>query len=227
MGTAMYTALGILAAYITRERTGKGQRVDVALLDTAVSWLTMLATDYQATKNTPGRMGSASPLFAPYQAFQAKDGYLTVIGTGGKDHWQRFCLVLNREEWIDDARFKDNAARIENLAELTQLIEGVMSTASVDEWIERLESEGLACDPIQSLNEVLDDPQVQAREMIVSIEHPFAGPLKMTGVPIKLSMTPGSVNTPPPLKGEHTDEILMALGYDENDISFLHETGVV
>jgi crotonobetainyl-CoA:carnitine CoA-transferase CaiB-like acyl-CoA transferase len=183
--------------------------------------------DYQATGIIPGRVGSASPLFAPYQAFQAKDGFLTIIGTGGLDHWQRFCRALDREEWIDDPRFGDNENRIDHLPELARLIEGVMSTATVDEWLERLESEGLACDPIQSLDEVLEDPQVQAREMVVSIDHPSAGRLKMTGVPVKLSATPGRIHSPPPTKGQHTEQILKDLGYDDLEISALHETGVV
>jgi len=227
LGAAMYAAFGILAAYIARERTGQGQWVDVALLDTAVSWFTIMAMEYQATGRVPGRMGSASPLFAPYQAFKAQDGHISVIGTGGKDHWERFCRALDREEWIDDPRFVDNAGRIKHLDELTAMIEDVLATAPVAEWLERLTAAGLACDPIQTLDQVMADAQVRAREMVVPVEHPNAGRLEMTGIPVKLSETPGGIRTPPPTKGQHTDEILRSLGYTQDEILSLREESVI
>ena len=227
MGAAMYTAYGILAAYIARERTGQGQWVDVSLLDTAVSWFTIMAMEYQATGQVPGRMGSASPLFAPYQAFKAQDGYISVIGTGGKDHWERFCRALDHEEWIDDPRFADNAGRITHLDELTARIEAVLAKEPVAEWLKRLTEAGLACDPIQTLDQVLADPQVKDRKMVVSVEHSTAGRLEMVGVPIKLSETPGDIRMPPPTKGQHTDEILSGLGLSRGEIIHLRAEGVI
>jgi crotonobetainyl-CoA:carnitine CoA-transferase CaiB-like acyl-CoA transferase len=227
MGAAMYAAFGILAAYIARQRTGQGQRLDVSLLDTAVSWFSILAIEYQATGQIPARMGSASPLFAPYQAFKAQDGYINVIGTGGKDHWSRFCRVLGHEEWIQDPRFVDNPRRIANLEDLTAMIEKVLATAPVATWVERLTQAGLACDPIQSLDQVLSDPQARAREMIVSVEHPVAGNVNMIGVPVKLSETPGGIGAPPPTKGQHTEQILKRLGYTQDQIASMREAGVI
>jgi crotonobetainyl-CoA:carnitine CoA-transferase CaiB-like acyl-CoA transferase len=227
MGAGTYGAFSILAAYIARERTGRGQRVDISLLDTAVSWCNMLAMEYCATGEVSGRLGSASPFFAPYQAFKAQDGYICVIGTGGKDHWQRFCRALDHGEWIGDPRFADNAGRIAHLGELTAIIEEVLDTAPVTTWLERLRAFGLPCEPIQTLDQVLADPQVRARQMVVPVEHPTAGRLEMIGVPFKLSGTPAGIFLPPPTKGEHTDEILGDLGYTQDEIVSLCNEGVI
>lgn len=227
MGSSMYAAIGILAACVARERTGRGQRIDISLLDTAVSWFTILAIEYQATGRVPSRLGSASPLFAPYQAFKAQDGYINVIGTGGKDHWQRFCRALKHEEWLEDSRFADNPGRMAHLDELVAMIEQVLCTAPVSVWLERFNQAGLPCDPIQTLDQIMTDPQLLAREMIVPVRHPRAGVLKMTGVPIKFSETPGGITSPPPEKGQHTGEVLSSLGYSCQKIAELREACVV
>jgi CoA:oxalate CoA-transferase len=183
--------------------------------------------EYQATGQLPGKLGSASPLFAPYQAFRAKDGYISVIGTGGKDHWERFCKALGHMEWETDPRFIDNPNRIKNLAELTFLIEDVLTRATVDEWIQCFTALGLACDPIQSLDQMMEDPQVVARDMIVEKMHPIAGLLKFTGIPIKLSDTPGNIEHLPPEVGEHTEEILKDLGYSNIQITEFRKNHII
>jgi formyl-CoA transferase/CoA:oxalate CoA-transferase len=227
MGAAMYAAFGIVSALFLREKTGKGQMIDVSLLDTAVSWFTVLAMEYQATGQIPGKIGSASTLFAPYQAFKAKDGYINIIGTGGKDHWERFCGALDHKEWLTDPRFKDNPDRIAHLDELTQMIEEVLSTATIVDWLKRLSDVGLACDSLQTIDQMMVDPQILAREMIVEKEHPIAGLLKFTGIPIKFSETPGKITQLPPMKGEHTKEILRELGYIPNEIDDFEKKDII
>ena len=183
--------------------------------------------EYQATGQIPGKIGSASSLFAPYQAFKAKDGYINVIGTGGKDHWDRFCKALGHEEWIKIPHFADNPSRIANLSELNQMIEEVLSSATVDEWVSRLTSFGLACDPLQTIDRMMEDPQLFAREMIVEKEHPIAGMLKFTGIPIKFSETPCKIVQLPPEKGEHTKDILRSIGYTPDEIEDLEKNKII
>jgi crotonobetainyl-CoA:carnitine CoA-transferase CaiB-like acyl-CoA transferase len=227
MGAAMYAAFGIVSALFLREKTGKGQMIDISLLDTAASWFTILAMEYQATRQVPGKIGSASPLFAPYQAFKAKDGYINIIGTGGSDQWKRFCAALGHNEWIQDPRFTDNPDRIGHLQELTMMIEDVLSTATVEDWLKRLSSVGLACDSLQKIDQMMKDPQIIAREMIVEREHPVAGKLKFLGIPTKLSETPGQIEQLPPMKGEHNKQILMELGYSSKQILDLEKNKII
>jgi crotonobetainyl-CoA:carnitine CoA-transferase CaiB-like acyl-CoA transferase len=226
-GGALLGVVGILSALISVRETGLGQHVDVSLLDCAVSWLTVLQMGYSATGKVPGRMGTASHTFAPYQAYRARDGYLTVVGTGGKDSWGVLCRVLGLDGLVDDPRFRTNATRIENLDELNELIEAVLVTKDVAFWLEKLEQAGLPCGPINTLDDVLSDPQVQAREMIQELRHPVAGALKMVGIPIKFSETPGALTAAPPQLGEHTDAILAELGYSEEEIASLRNDEVI
>ena len=227
MGAAMYAVMGIVSALFEREKTGEGKSIDVALFDTAISWFSILALEYQATGKLPTKMGSASPLFAPYQAFRARDGYICVIGTGGKDHWERFCKVIGHEEWIEDSRFSTNSNRVANLDDLSKLIEDVLVTKSVSEWVVLLTEAGLACDPIQTIDQMLVDPSALARDMIVEVDHARAGRVKMIGNPIKFSGKSVKFNQLPPSKGENTIEILMKLGYTEDFINKLCNENVI
>lgn len=227
MGAALYAVCGILGAYIVRQKTGRGQHVDTSLLECCAAFLTLLAGKYFATGEVPGRMGSASPMFAPYQAFKTRDIHITVVGTGGKDHWQRFCRALDLKHLIDDPRFATNADRVRNLKELAATIEERLQTKSGYHWLERLEEEGLPCGPINTFDRVVEDPQIQARQMVIEVEHPVAGLVKMMGIPIKFSETPGGVDSPPPALGQHNEEILGSLGYSEAEIADLREEGVI
>lgn len=227
MGAAMYAAYGIVSALFVREKTGKGQMVDISLLDTAVSWFSILTMEYQASGQLPGKIGSASSLFAPYQALKAKDGYINIIGTGGNDQWPRFCAAMGHAEWAKDPRFTDNPDRIAHLQELTSMIEEVLITETVEAWLKRLNDAGLACDSLQNIHQMMIDPQIKAREMIVEKEHPVAGKLKFIGIPTKLSETPGQIDQLPPLKGEHNRQILMELGYSSEQIMDLEKNKVI
>jgi crotonobetainyl-CoA:carnitine CoA-transferase CaiB-like acyl-CoA transferase len=226
-GAALLTAVAILASYIVLQRTGEGQHVDVSLLDCSLSWLTLFAMEYFATGEVPGRIGSASHNFAPYQGFRTQDGYMTIVGTGGKDSWGGLCRVLGLEHLCHDPRFDTNGKRLGNLHDLSQLIEQVLVTRPTEYWVQRLEEAGLPCSPINTLDQVLNDRHVHERSMIVEIDHPRAGRVKTTGIPIRFSKTPGQLKTPPPLLGQHTDEILSSLGYGKREIDVFRKEGVI
>lgn len=203
----LFTAIGILTALYNRTVTGKGQMVDVAMLDCQVAILENAIARYVTTGVAPKPIGNRHPSITPFEAFKAKDGYI-IIAVGNDNLWARFCNLINRPELINDERFATNPLRTQNQKALKAILDTVFPTKTVDEWIEALEGAGIPCGPINTIDRVVNNRQVQAREMIVEVEHPVAGKLKMTGVPIKLSETPGSVDTPAPLLGQHTEEIL-------------------
>lgn len=205
-GAALYGAVGILAALAARDRTGEGQHVDVSLLDTTVAWFTVLAGTYWATGEVPAPLGSRSALFAPYQAFEASDGWLTVVGTGGANGWADFCGVLGLPELIDDPRFRTNGDRIANIEVLEPILAARFRTATVADWVERLKAVSLPAAPINRLDQVLRDPQVLARRLVVEVDHPVEGTYQAIGMPIKLSATPMGVRRRPPTLGEHQGE---------------------
>ena len=203
----LFTAIGILTALYNRTVTGKGQMVDVAMLDCQVAILENAIARYVTTGVAPKPIGNRHPSITPFEAFKAKDGYI-IIAVGNDNLWARFCNLINRPELINDERFATNPLRTQNQKALKAILDTVFPTKTVDEWIEALEGAGIPCGPINTIDRVVNNRQVQAREMIVEVEHPVAGKLKMAGVPIKLSETPGSVDTPAPLLGQHTEEIL-------------------
>ena len=205
-GAAMYGVIGLLAALEARHRTGRGQHVDVSLLDANMAWFSVLAATYWATGQVPGPLGSRSALFAPYQAFEASDGWLTIVGTGGANGWADFCGVVETPELVEDPRFRTNGDRIANLEILEPILAARFATRTVDEWVRRMRAVGLPAAPINALDAVLRDPQVRARELVVDVAHPDGGTYEAIGMPIKLSETPLSIRRGPPRLGEHQDE---------------------
>ncbi|MEW6082877.1 MAG: CaiB/BaiF CoA-transferase family protein [Bacillota bacterium] len=224
MGAGMFAALGIITALLERQRSGEGQRLDFCLLDTSVSWLSYMAQNYFATGQDPRRLGSAHPSIVPYQAFPARDGHV-VVAVGNDRIWERFCQALGLDI-AHDPRFETNSARVRNREELVDIISRVLSQGGTGEWVKTLEASGVPCGPINLMSDIFRDPQVAHRRMTVEVRHP-SGPLTVLGSPMKMSRTPGEVRTPPPLLGEHTNEVLTALGYTEKEILALREKGAI
>jgi len=206
----LFGAVGILAALAARERSGRGQQVDVSLYESAVAFGVYEAAYYFATGKNPPRLGQAHRGSSPYQVFRTEDGWITV-GGGTQEFWLRLCRLLGCEELARDARFRDNASRVAHNAELVALLQVPLARESNAHWLAKLGEAGIPAGPVVDHAELFADPQLRAREMVVEVEHPSAGRISTLGVPIKLSETPGSVRRPAPRLGEHTAEVLAAL----------------
>jgi crotonobetainyl-CoA:carnitine CoA-transferase CaiB-like acyl-CoA transferase len=220
----MLAALGVVSAYVHRLKTGVGQMVDTSLFEAGIQQTYWQAAIYFATRASPGPSGSAHILSAPYQAFKAKGGWLT-IGGANQANWQRLARVLGAPEWIEDARFLTNTHRMQNLDALVALMNEKLATKTVAEWIALLEPAGVPCGPINSIAQVLEDPHALARDMVVELEHPKAGRTRAIGLPIKLSATPGKVARPAPLFGQHTREVLAEFEFSKQEIEELIRGG--
>lgn len=217
---------GILAALYFREKTGKGQRIESSLLEGQVSWMTYHAVSYFATGEVPERLGSSHASVAPYGAFPVSDGFL-LVAVASDALWRRFCAAIDRPELVEDPRFDTNAHRCTNRDELTGILNAILGQDTAVAWAEKMDSHGVPCSPVNSLDTVLNLPQVIYRDMVVNVPRDDIPDLKLPGVAIKLSDTPGTVRTPPPALGQDTDEVLISLGYDSQEIQMLHESGVL
>jgi crotonobetainyl-CoA:carnitine CoA-transferase CaiB-like acyl-CoA transferase len=218
---------GILLALLARQQTGEGQRIDVSLLDCQVALLTYQAGIFFATGKSPDRLGNKHPSITPYETFEARDGHI-IIACGNQGFWEKFCKLAGLEHLLADERFTTMKKRVENRAALTPLVAAAVRTRTRQAWYELLDREGIPCGLIKDVAEVCTDPQVLARDMVVQLNHPAAGPISVNGVPIKLSATPGEVKDPPPLLGQHTDEILSdILGYTASEIAEVRQLKAV
>lgn len=226
IGTAMFGLSGILAAVIERQRTGEGVYVELALLDTALGFMSYMAQTYWHTGRDPQPMGTAHPSMCPYQAFQAKDGPL-MLGAGNDAQWRRFCEAADMAEYAHHPDFATNAQRLANLARTVQIVQERIATRTVAEWVALLSRIKVSCSPIHTLSQALNHPQVQARALIEQTEHPVVGTLRQIGLPVKFQDHPREAVRPPPLHGQHSTEILQELGYDASEVDALLQASVV
>ncbi len=225
--SGMFAAYGVAMALLARHRTGKGQFVDIGMLDSVAALLTYQAGIYFATDRAPTRMGNRHPTIVPYETLEAADGEF-VVAVGNEQLWQSFNTLLGLEELTDDPRFATNQDRVAHRDELRPILVERLKSKTVAEWTEELKAAGIPCGAVRDLEQVFTDPQILERAMVVALDHPVAGAIKALGVPIKLQDTPGAVRVPPPTLGQHTDQILRGdLGYGAEDIERLRQDSAV
>jgi crotonobetainyl-CoA:carnitine CoA-transferase CaiB-like acyl-CoA transferase len=225
----MYAAVAINAALRHREVTGAGQSIDIGMLDTQVAMLSIQGLNYLATGTAPARLGNAHPNIVPYQSFATADGDI-ILAVGNDDQFRRFCAFAEVPELPQDERFRSNDGRVRNRGALTGLLAPILRAKPSRHWIEGLEAHNVSCGPINTIDQVFADPQVQARGMRIEMPHPAVGgePVPLIASPIRMSATPPSYDHAPPLLGQHTDEVLQELlGLEPDELAVLHESGVI
>jgi crotonobetainyl-CoA:carnitine CoA-transferase CaiB-like acyl-CoA transferase len=224
--TGLYATVAILAALRHREHTGQGQVIDMALLDTQVAMLANLGANYLVSGRVPKRAGNAHQNIVPYQVFEVADGHI-ILAVGNDGQFRKFCAVAGCPEWAADDRFARNAERVRHRDILVPLLAERMRQRSKQDWLSALEAAKVPCGPINGLDEVFADPQVIERGMTAPINHPLNAGLRLVASPLKLSATPVSVRYPPPLLGEHTDQVLAEAGLSPAEIAALRDAGAI
>ena len=225
----MYACVGILAAVRHKQLTGEGQAIDIGMLDTHVAWLANQGMNYLASGQNPERLGNNHPNILPYQVMPTADGYI-VLSVGNDDTFRRFCILADCEELLDDSRFKTNIERVKNRVHTTAVLNEITRQKSSAWWLENLEKSKIGCGPINNLSEVFSDPHILAREMVIEMDHPATGNRKarIIASPLKLSQTPVSYRLPPPMLGEHTEEVLSEkLGLSDTELNDLRKRKVL
>jgi crotonobetainyl-CoA:carnitine CoA-transferase CaiB-like acyl-CoA transferase len=218
MTCGMYSAMGILAALYAREKTGRGQFLDMALLDSQLTWLANVGSSYLNARASPKRWGNAHPSIVPYEVFRGADGRTFVVGVGTEALWKKFVRVMGIENGLgQDEKFRTNALRTKNRTELIPLLQKMFDGQGASAWLDQFSAAQIPTAPINAVEEAVNDAQTLARNMIVQLEHPALGVARSIGNPIKFSETPVSYRLPPPLLGEHTSQVLRGLGYSEEE----------
>jgi crotonobetainyl-CoA:carnitine CoA-transferase CaiB-like acyl-CoA transferase len=224
--TGMMAAQGITSALYERTQTGLGRKVDVALFDSVVASLCYQAQGFLLTGEEPHRLGNRHPSLTPYETFETADGFVTV-GVGNDALWRRFLKAVERPD-LDQPKFETNALRVENHEELKSLLVDLFKGAPTDAWLEKLEAAGIPVGSVRSIPEVFSNPQIEPRRMLVELEHPALGPMKVTGNPIKVEGVDERTPLPPPLLGQHTEEVLRdKLKLDDAEIARRRESGAI
>ena len=224
--TGLYACIGIQAALLERTHSGEGQKIDMSLYDSAVSSLVNIASNYLMAGKIPNRLGNHHANIVPYQTFDTSDGSL-VIAVGNDRQFASLVSLLGQPELAEDERFKTNAKRVENREHISGLLNELFKKETTAHWTEVCRQNNIPCGPIQNLDDLVNDPQLQERQMFIEQEHPVAGDIRLVGSPLKLSKTPVKYNTPPPSPGENNDEILQAIGYTNEEIEQMKNNQII
>jgi len=229
IAAGLYTAIGVLAALRERERSGHGQMIDVAMLDCQIAILENAFIRYFATGELPKPIGTRHPLATPFQAFPTRDGWIVLaLSWGVENQWELFCATIGRVDLIDDPRFDTAALRTEHHAELEPILNEAMRQKTTSEWLRQFDAIGLPCGPLNNIAQAAEHPQVLARQMLLEVEHPRIGRLKLPDTPVKLSRTPGGIKGPSPALGQDTYDVLSALlGLSSQELDELAAAGVI
>ena len=227
LSTGIFASNAILAALFARERTGEGQRIDMALLDSQVAMMSYVASNYLVSGELPGRFGNGHPNIVPYQEFQARDQQFA-FACGNDNQWGKFCTAVSHPEWINDERFATNTARLANRSTVIAMLNELFAAKDAAEWMALCDEVGIPSAPINNMAQVFENPQVQARNGRLDVPHPTAGSVPLVNSPLKIPTAPTSVRYPPPTLGQHTEEILGSLlEMDETAVAKLRTEGVI
>jgi crotonobetainyl-CoA:carnitine CoA-transferase CaiB-like acyl-CoA transferase len=227
LGTGMFACQAILAALFNRERTGAGQRIDMALLDSQVALIAYVASNYLVSGDLPKRLGNGHPNIVPYETFKARDGYFA-FGAGNDGQWVKFCQTIDKPEWITDGRFRTNADRVTNRHIVIPMLNEIFGQRDSAAWMQLFDEIGIPSAPINNIEQVFNDPQVQARGLQASAQRPNGETVPLVRSPLNIPTNPSQLRYPPPLLGEHTAEILgELLGYNAEAVTQLREDKVI
>ena len=229
IGAGMWAAFAVMAAIHNRshEGEGQGQYIDISMMDAQVAWLTYQAANFFATGEAPKRLGAAHPNLVPYQGFMCQDNKYLNLAVGSERIWDRFCEGMEMPELRESPDYTTNVERAQNRSKIVPLLQEIFIKQPVSYWVEKLQAVSVPCGPINDLADVFSDPQLLSREMFVEMSHPTLGNIKQTGLPLKFSRTPGGLDRPPPLLGEHNQEVLQDLGFSSAEIEELKSQEVI